>query len=168
MDGPVERVKEIADERTPGVWLGGRNQRSVRGASLVMGLFILFVLGRFFVSEDIGGIIIALSAEARSALCQDDGHTARTEEVVVPSHKIIPDGFEFIFGHPLLNFRGWYLILHEAIGHALEETVGSRKMCRLLEIFQELVPVFLGDIMRDKWMCLSGSRHGWHQGKTVL
>lgn len=74
---------------------------------------------------------------------------------MVPSHKIIADRLEFIFSHPLLDIGGSYLVccpglstvtskkneieptLHKAIGHILEETVRSRKICRLLEVLQE-------------------------------
>jgi hypothetical protein len=87
---------------------------------------------------------------------------------MVPSHKIIADRFELIFSYPPLDFGGWDLILHETIAHALEEAVRSGKMCRLLEVLQELVPVLLSDIMRGERVGVSGSGHRRQQGETVL
>jgi len=69
--------------------------------------------------------------------------------------------------------------LHKAIGHTLEETVGSGKVRRLLEVLQEpnemqaqaqsddqargmcsLVPVLLSDVMRDKRVLVSRGGDG--------
>jgi hypothetical protein len=82
VDGLVEWVQETTDERTPGVGLSGRNQRSIYRTRLVV-VFLLLFFALVGLLCEIRRIIVDLSAETVAALCQDDGHTTWAEEVLL-------------------------------------------------------------------------------------
>lgn len=84
VDGPVDWVQKITDERTPGVGLSSRNQWKICGTILaVTFLFLLSLLLLGGLLEEIRGIIVDLSAEAVAAPRQDNGHATWAEEVLL-------------------------------------------------------------------------------------